>query len=105
MMRFAVSFLLLGLASCAFAQPYYIASDGNDDHPGTLERPFASPARAQRVVRQHPGVVWLRGGTYYLPEKLTFTAQDSGTKDAPVIYQAYGQERPVISGGVKLQKL
>ena len=97
--------LLFALVLPAFAQPYYIAPDGNDTNPGTLEKPFASLQRAQQAVRQKPGAVFLRGGTYYLPATLVFTAQDSGTKDAPVIFQAYENEKPVISGGVKLENL
>ena len=103
-MKFPCSLLLLGLVLPAYGQPYFVAPAGNDANPGTLERPFASLGRAQEAVRQKPGSVWLRGGTYYLPEKLGFTAQDSGTKAAPVVYQAYGREQPVISGGIKLEK-
>ena len=90
-MKSPSSLLLLGLVLPACGQPYFVAPAGNDANPGTLEKPFASLARAQQAVRQKPGSVWLRGGTYYLPEKLVFTAQDSGTKAAPVVYQAYGQ--------------
>jgi len=104
-MKFPSSLLLLGLVLPACGQPYFVAPAGNDTSPGTLERPFASLGRAQEAVRQKPGSVWLRGGIYYLPQKLVFTAQDSGTKAAPVIYQASGSEHPVISGGVKLEKL
>jgi len=99
------SILWFALALPAFAQPYYISPDGSDKNPGTLAKPFASLERAQQAVRQKPGVVFLRGGTYYLPETLVFTAQDSGMKDAPVIFQAYENEKPVISGGFKLEKL
>jgi len=88
-----------------FSQPYYIAPDGNDAYPGTLEKPFASLQRAQAALRQKPGAVLLRGGTYYLPETLVFTAQDSGTQNAPVIFQNYEDEKPVLSGGVKLVNL
>ena len=97
--------ILIAVALSAFGQPYYIAPAGNDADPGTLRKPFASLQRAQQAVRQKAGNVFLRGGTYYLPETLIFTAPDSGTKDAPVIFQAYDNERPVISGGVKLDKL
>lgn len=95
----------LAVAMPAFAQPYYVAPAGNDKNPGTLAKPFASLERAQQAVRQKPGAVFLRGGTYHLPETLVFTAQDSGTKDAPVIFQNYQDEKPVISGGVKLENL
>jgi len=56
-------------------------------------------------VRQKRGDVFRRGGTYYLPEPLVFTGQDSGTKRAPVVFQNYQNEKPVISGGVKLVNL
>ena len=79
-MKRHTSLLLLVLALPAFGQPYYVAPTGNDANPGTLEKPFASLQRAQQAVRQKPGTVFLRGGTYYLPETLVFTAQDSGTQ-------------------------
>jgi hypothetical protein len=95
----------LSLALSALGQPYYVAPTGDDDNPGTLEKPFGSLKRAQDAVRQKPGRVWLRGGTYYLTQPLIFTTIDSGTKAVPVVYQAYRDERPVISGGVRLEKL
>ena len=101
-MRLPASLLLLIFALPAFGSPYYVAPTGSDRNPGTLERPFASPGCAQQAARQKPGWVLLRGGTYYLPETLVFNARDSGTKAAPVVYQAYGDERPVLSGGVRL---
>ena len=97
--------LQIGLTLPVLGQPYYVAPSGSDGNPGTLEKPFATIQRAQRAVRQQPGAVWLRGGAYYLPEKLVFTAEDSGSKATPVVYEAYGNEQPVISGGVRLEKL
>jgi hypothetical protein len=102
--------MLVCLAVVGLAQSrggdFYISPDGNDTNAGTLEKPFATLSHAQAAVRKIAGKeavnVFLRGGTYYLPETLIFTAQDSGTKEAPIVYQAYQQEQPVISGGVKL---
>jgi hypothetical protein len=87
------------------AQPYYVSPQGNDANPGTLKKPFATLQRAQEAVRHKRGGVFLRGGTYYLPAPLVFTAQDSGTKRAPVVFQNYRDEKPVISGGVRLDHL
>ncbi len=103
--RIVALLFVLAVAVSSFGQPYYVAPTGQDANVGTPERPFASLRRAQLATRQRPGTVLLREGTYYLPEPLVFTAQDSGTKDAPVIFQAYKNERPVISGGVKLEHL
>ncbi|HMP84259.1 MAG TPA: right-handed parallel beta-helix repeat-containing protein, partial [Verrucomicrobiota bacterium] len=87
------------------AQPYYISPSGNDANSGTLEKPFATLQRAQQAVRQKHGDVFLRGGTYYLPAPLVFTAEDSGTKDKPVVFQNYNGETPIISGGLRLDGL
>src|SRR5882672_7781143 len=104
-MKILTIVLQIGLAFPVFGQPYFVAPTGSDGNPGTLEKPFATIQHAQEAVRQKAGSVLLRGGTYYLPEKLVFSAEDSGSEAAPVVYQAYGKEQPVISGGVRLDKL
>ena len=92
-------------ACLSFGQPYFVSPAGNDQNPGTLEEPFATLQRAQQAARRQRGGVFLRGGTYYLAEPLVFTAEDSGTKAAPVVFQNYRSEKPVISGGMKLANL
>ena len=93
----------------------YVATDGNDAFSGRLavvnaertDGPVATIARAQALVRQlksqppgkRPIVVMVCGGTYFLDQPLQFTPEDSGAPDAPIVYQAYPGERPVISGG------
>ena len=101
----SVCAVVLVSASLCGAQPYFVSPAGDDANPGTLEKPFATLQRAQQAARQKRGDVFLRGGTYYLPAPLVFTAQDSGTKDAPVVFQNYPGEKPVISGGVRLENL
>jgi hypothetical protein len=56
-------------------------------------------------VRRKRGDVYLRGGTYYLPATLVLTADDSGTKNEPVVFRNYRNEKAVISGGVRLGNL
>ncbi|MGI9073657.1 MAG: right-handed parallel beta-helix repeat-containing protein [Bryobacteraceae bacterium] len=46
--------------------------------------------------------VLVRGGTYFLDEPLVFGPEDSGTREAPIVYSAYPHELPVISGGSKV---
>src|ERR1035437_9353994 len=104
-MRFIGLALALGSACFCSAQPYFVSPGGNDANPGTREKPFATLQHAQQALRQKRGDVFLRAGTYYLPAPLVFTAQDSGTKDTPVIFQGYRGEQPVISGGVRLENL
>ena len=86
----------------------YVAGDGNDQNSGTSDRPLATLGaardrlRSEQPDRRGPKTVVVRGGTYYLPETLVFTAEDSGTADAPIVYRAADGETPIISGGVKL---
>ena len=91
----------------ALAAQFYVAPGGDDANPGVLERPFATLHRAQEAARRtaggEPVTVFLRGGTYYLPQTLVFTAEDSGTERAPVTYVAYRDETPVLSGGIGLK--
>jgi hypothetical protein len=89
---------------CA-AQPYFVSPAGNDANLGTFGKPFATLQRAQQAARQKHGDVFLRGGTYCLPATLVFAAEDSGTKDAPMVIQNYQGEKAIISGGGQLEKL
>jgi len=88
--------LQIGLALPLLGQPYYVAPTGSDGNPGTLEKPFDTIQHAQQAVRQKPGSVLLRGGTYSLAEQLVFNVEDSGSKAIPVVYQAYAKEQPVV---------
>jgi hypothetical protein len=84
-----------------------VSPAGRDSNSGAKDRPLASLAAAQRMARSRkfsgPVTVWLRGGTYYLPQTLVFTPEDSGTKTTPVTYAAFSGEEPVISGGTRLR--
>lgn len=97
----------------------YVATNGNNAWSGRLAKPntdgtdgpLATLAAAQQAVRKirqaepkrnRPVIVAVRGGTYGLQEPLLFSPADSGTSDAPVIYQAYGDERPIFSGGTRI---
>lgn len=100
---------VFGLPGPLSARDLYVSPTGTDAGPGTLAQPFATLARAQRAARQvaarEPVTVYLRAGTYSLPETLVFTPEDSGTKAAPVLYRAYLKEQAVLSGGVRLESL
>jgi len=92
-------------SSLSSAQPYFVSPTGDDANPGTQDKPFATLQRAQQAARQKRGDVFLRGGTYYLSAPLVFTAEDSGAKDAPVVFQNYRGEKAIISGGSRLDPL
>ena len=83
----------------ASASDIYVSPTGRDSNSGAKARPLASIAAAQRLARTRKSAgavtVWLRGGTYYLPQTLVFTPEDSGTEKAPLTYAAFpGKEPP-----------
>jgi hypothetical protein len=121
--------LLVGVAGVsghADGVTLYVSPQGKDTWSGKLpapnasrtDGPFASLARARDVIREevgrHPFVarkqggrkepvtVQVRGGTYYLSEPVTFTPEDSGTREGPVSYAAYPGETPVLCGGRRI---
>jgi hypothetical protein len=120
-MTAALGCVLAGAALDAapeFTADFYVAPNGNDRWSGTradaaaTDGPLATIERAQALVRElkqreperrRPVVVALRGGTYYLENPLTFGPEDSGTEQAPVIYEAFPGERPIVSGGVAIK--
>jgi len=81
----------------------FLAPDGRDTNSDTKSQPFATLGRARAAVRKMketsklPITVYLRGGTYYLYEPLVFTAEDSGSRNAPVQFAAFEKEKPVLS--------
>lgn len=83
----------------------FVATWGHDEWPGTFDRPFATPERAQREVRARTKtmrsdiVVSLRGGTYRMARPLKMSKADSGRNGHRVVYEAYGHEPVSLSGG------
>lgn len=111
-MRLIISGLVLLIAiTGADAEELYVAPNGADVNPGTLEQPLATLATARGAVRalrtggDRPAAaitVWLRGGTYTLTESFTLDARDSGTQKAPVTYRSQTGETVTLVGGTRL---
>ncbi len=111
---------MFGLAASpdAGAEPktFYVATNGNNNWSGMLSEPnaektdgpFATLEHARdeiRKLKKENGlpaggvVVELRGGIYELTETLELLAEDSGTVEAPIVYQARPGEEVRLVGG------
>jgi len=105
--RTLVAACLLLFTATASAADFYVAPNGNDSNPGTAQQPFATLTKARDAVRALKAKgplteavrVNVADGTYTITEPLVLAPEDSGTKDAPVIYQATAGARPVFTGG------
>ncbi len=83
----------------------YVATDGNDKNPGTLQKPVATFERAAELVREIKKnakdeiVVAFKAGNYGSLE-LKLTEEDSGSASAPIVYRPYGDGDVVFNNGV-----
>ncbi len=66
---------------------YFVAPDGSDSNPGTIDKPFATIEKARNTVR----AMIARG-----------LGADSGTADCPVVYRAYNGETVNLYGSKEL---
>lgn len=103
------------LAAAGAVATFYVSPEGNDAWSGRsasrnlrgTDGPFSTVAQAVSAARswrqnQPAGAhvaICLRGGTYFLPETLVLTPQDSHTR-----FTAYRREQPVLSGGRRLSE-
>jgi len=111
------AWLLLCTAALA-AEPLvlHVAPNGDDTwsgrlaapNPGRTDGPLASLAGARDAIRRlraghaagpGPVTIRVRGGVYRLAAPFGLEPQDSGTAEAPVVFEAAGNKRPVLSGG------
>ena len=95
-------------AAAVIQDAFYVSPDGDDDSPGTLAEPFATIERAREEVADHNTdmsgdiIVYLRGGVHALTAGLEFTESDSASNGHRIVYKAYADEAPVISGGIEV---
>lgn len=99
------------------AAEFYVSGVGNDAWSGTLAKPtmdgsdgpFATLERARdalRALKQTQGglpaggvTVWIRQGDYVRTRTFLLTAEDSGTREAPITYRARQGKRVRFLGG------
>lgn len=73
---------------------YYVAANGNDANPGTLDAPLRTVTKA--VALAQPGtVIYLRGGEY----AENVVVNKSGAEGNPISIRPYPSEVVTISGG------
>ena len=98
------------------AADFYVATDGSDTWSGKLgeptpektDGPFRTLERARDAVRKRKAsetrtaggvTVVVRAGVYTFARTFTLEAEDSGTPEVPVMYQACPGEKVALAGG------
>lgn len=95
------------------ATVFYVAVNGNDKWSGILsapnasetDGPFATLQKARDAIRElkkkgskDSFSVVVRGGRYELKETLVLGPEDSGTEFQPLVFRAFENETPILSG-------
>ncbi len=81
----------------------YVAVDGSDENPGTIDKPLATiEAALRKMTNASGGVIWVRGGNYSVSKSISIGNQHSGSMISPLFVKAYGDETPVFSTAKKL---
>lgn len=98
--------MLLGITPLA-ALEFHVAPTGADGNPGTQQKPFATLAAGRDAIRKlkqtapltEPVTVIVHSGSYFLPQALTFSSEDSGMESAPITYLAEPGSKVRLTGG------
>ena len=88
----------------------FVAPSGSDNGPGTELQPLYSLKGARDRIREMKKVqafndtifVILKPGNYALTSTFQLGYEDSGSAEAPIIYQAENPDQTTISGGIEL---
>ena len=80
---------LLGQNGCS----YFVAGDGNDLNPGTIERPFKT-VECALTITEAGDTILVRGGTYDCAR--TVHLDKSGEPGKPIRLRAYANEAPIF---------
>jgi hypothetical protein len=103
-----MSLALTVLAPAVAGFTFHVATNGADANPGTASRPFATLERARDAVRALRGegkpisgtlTVVVHPGIYEFTKPLDFSAEDSGTPKAPVIWRSTRPGEARLVGG------
>ncbi|MDY0099294.1 MAG: hypothetical protein RBR81_08835 [Bacteroidales bacterium] len=91
-------------------QKFYLSPSGDDNNPGTIEKPLASPGAAVLMAREwrknnkgdQPVEIIALPGEYDMLAPLYLTDEDSGTPSAPLVFRSEGSKKPVFRGSVRI---
>lgn len=106
------------LCAPLFAMDLFVAPNGNDAWSGTQAEPASNGndgplatllaardrlRKARAAGDSGPHTVTVRGGIYELQSPVLLEEQDSGSPQHPVLWKAYADESPILSGSVRLK--
>jgi len=94
--------------TCSARATLWVSVSGDDRNPGTEDQPFRSIEHARDEVRtlnrnMADDITVFIAGEYHVDQPIVFGPEDSGTNGFSIIYTAAPDERPLISGAVRIE--
>lgn len=107
----SVLLLFIVISGTLSGQQIYISPTGNDNNPGTPERPLNSLSVAivnARELRKKSAFnsaieIVAQQGEYFMQQPIILTVEDSGTADSPLVIRSDDGARVVFNGGYELK--
>ena len=88
---------------------YYVAPNGSDAAPGSIDAPFQTLEKARDTIRglssdkRRQNIrVFLRGGTYKMEQPFVLNVQDGAPLGLSVSYEAFPNETPILDSGMEI---
>ena len=78
----------------------FVATNGNDNNPGTIDAPLATIAAAANKIGVKGGIIYVRGGDYDTTNMGIITAK--GTLFSPLFIMPYQDEKVTLSAGKQI---
>jgi hypothetical protein len=93
-----------------YAQKIFLSPAGNDNNPGTIDKPLATLTAARDKAREfrkkdqapQPIEIIVQGGEYQMLQPLYLTDEDAGTVASPLIFSADKGVKAIFTGGVRI---
>ncbi len=100
-LRITLAIGLAGLACSLNAADHYVSPTGKRGN-GSIEKPWSLDAALRQPRKVKPGdTIWLRGGIYNHPQRMTkFESGLKGKEGAPITVRQYPGERAIINGNI-----
>jgi len=90
--------ILILFCSAAIAKEYYVAQNGDDRNPGSLDKPFATIQKAAKKLKAGD-TCYIRGGHYHESIKLD---RKHGKNKKAIIFKNFENEQVILDGSVEL---
>lgn len=102
--------VMISWQSILSGQQIYVSMTGNDNNPGTKERPVASLSTAISRAREYrktsvvsaPLEIIIEAGEYFMIQPLELNENDSGTENCPLVIRAESGSKVVLRGGIEV---